>query len=82
MLPAHSSLISDVRWSPQTGEALLTCGFDGDLKVWSTRDWTELISLKAHEGKVLAADWAPDGFSIVTAGYDRTIKLWRPEAGL
>ena len=82
VLPAHSSLISDVRWSPPTGEALLTCGFDGDLKVWSTRDWTELISLRAHEGKVLAADWAPGGFSIVTAGYDRTIKLWRPEAGL
>jgi WD40 repeat protein len=38
-LPAHSSLVADVRFSPETGEALATCAFDGRVKLWSTRDW-------------------------------------------
>ena len=36
VLPAHSSLIADVRWAPASGEALVTAGFDGKCRSGAT----------------------------------------------
>ena len=60
MLPAHSSLIADVRWAPASGEALVTAGFDGKCRVWRHRDWALLTDLKAHDGKCMACDFGPN----------------------
>ena len=78
MLPAHSSLIADVRWAPASGEALITAGFDGQCRVWRHRDWALLNDLKAHDGKCMACDFGPnlDDGVLATSGYDRTFKLW------
>ena len=82
-LPAHSALVSDVRWAPASGEALATCGFDGRARLWNARDWTLLADLEAHDGKAMALDFGPrkDDCSLVTAGYDRTFKMWQPSDG-
>ncbi|KAJ1461517.1 WD40-repeat-containing domain protein [Pelagophyceae sp. CCMP2097] len=77
-LPAHSSLVADVRFSPETGEALATCAFDGRVKLWSTRDWSTLTSLAAHDGKCTSVDFIDDG-RVVSAGFDRTFKIWQPQ---
>jgi len=79
VLPAHSSLISDLRWAPSSGEALATASFDGTVKLWSTRDWTLKNTLEAHDGKAMSADFGcgMDDGRVYTAGYDRTFKVWR-----
>jgi U4/U6 small nuclear ribonucleoprotein PRP4 len=80
-LPAHSSLIGDVRWAPGTGEALATASFDGAVKVWCARDWSCLAELTAHDGKAMSVDFGPerDDGALVSSGFDRTFKLWAPE---
>jgi U4/U6 small nuclear ribonucleoprotein PRP4 len=55
-LPAHSSLISRVRWAPVTGEYLLTASYDGTIKAWSGRDFSPLGTLTGHDGKVTGLD--------------------------
>ncbi|KAJ8604243.1 hypothetical protein CTAYLR_009231 [Chrysophaeum taylorii] len=75
VLPAHSSLISDCRFSPTTGEALATACFDGSVALWATRDWSNLLRVPAHDGKTMSLDFV-DETALVTAGFDRTFKLW------
>lgn len=75
-LPAHGNIISDARYS-KSGELLLTSSFDGMVKVWGTRDYRILRSLTGHSGKVMSSDFSPtDEKHIISAGYDRTLKLW------
>ncbi|CAI5981903.1 unnamed protein product [Closterium sp. NIES-64] len=76
VIPAHTRLVSVVRYEPRDGLLLLTAGYDNTAKVWSGRDFKPVKVLAGHEGKVMGADVAADGQCIVTASYDRTIKLW------
>lgn len=75
MLPAHSNLVSSVRYN-HNGECLLTSSFDGKVRVWSCRNWKMLTSLTGHEGKVMGADWAADKRGVISVGFDRTLKRW------
>ena len=82
--------MSDVRFDA-SGEALLTASFDGAVKVWGARDWRPLRTLKGHEGKVMAADFAhfstatprsaaaggAKNWGVFSVGYDRTLKHWQ-----
>ncbi len=38
------------------------------------------VRLKGHVGRILAAGFSPDSQWLATAGEDRTIRLWRPDA--
>jgi U4/U6 small nuclear ribonucleoprotein PRP4 len=58
-IPAHTSLVSTVRWQPGSGHVLLTAGYDCQAKLWSSRDWKLLKTLAGHEGKIMAADMCP-----------------------
>jgi WD40 repeat protein len=83
-LPAHTGLISRVKFSPSSGEVLATASYDGSVKTWCTRDWSPLNTLRGHDGKVTGLDvfFALPGTAgrgeaaLVTAGYDRTLKVW------
>lgn len=81
VLPAHANLVSDVKWDPSTGEALATSSFDGAVVVWCARDFSPLATLTAHDGKAMSLDFVRHGFTtpaLVTAGFDRTFKVWVP----
>lgn len=92
-LPAHTSLVSTVRWQPGTGALLLTAGYDNSAKLWCVHDWRCVRVLSGHEGKVMAADLSPAwggcgsssgsdaeaGLLVGSASYDRTVKVWAPE---
>jgi hypothetical protein len=58
-IPAHTSLVSTVRWQPGSGHVLLTAGYDCQAKLWSSRDWKLVKVLAGHEGKIMAADMCP-----------------------
>lgn len=76
-IPAHSSLITQLRFANDTnhGEYVASSSFDGTAKLWSTRVWKMLSTLRGHEGKVMGIDVLDDG--VVTSGHDKTLKLWR-----
>lgn len=78
---AHSALVSQVMFSPVTGEYLVTSSFDGTVRYWSTRDWSPLFCLQAHESKVTAFDISSDETQVATCCFDKTFKVFQPDLG-
>ncbi|GIL66866.1 hypothetical protein Vafri_20334 [Volvox africanus] len=79
-IPAHTSLLSSVRWERTEGHYLLTAGYDCVAKIWNARNFSLLKALAGHEGKIMGADVSPTGSHLIaTVSYDRTIKMWAPE---
>ncbi|KAL9663435.1 hypothetical protein QQ045_018821 [Rhodiola kirilowii] len=76
IIPAHSNLISQVKYEPQEGYFLVTSSYDMTAKVWSARDYKPVKTLSGHEDKVTSLDIIGDGHCITTVSYDRTIKVW------
>jgi U4/U6 small nuclear ribonucleoprotein PRP4 len=75
-IPAHSNLVTQIEFDRyHNGEYLVSSSFDATCKVWSTRDWKMLTTMRGHEGKVMGLDLLP--FGIVSCGFDKTIKAWR-----
>ncbi|KAJ2229355.1 hypothetical protein H4R99_003305 [Coemansia sp. RSA 1722] len=70
---------SDMERLRNDGQYLVTASNDGMVNIWSVGDWKLQKSLAGHVGKVLSVDISGDGNYIVSAGYDRTFKLWGPE---
>lgn len=74
-LPAHSNLVTRLRFA-ESGEYLASSSFDGTAKLWSCRNWKMLNQFQGHEGKVTGVDLVDD-HTIVTCGFDKTLKMWR-----
>ena len=90
-IAAHSALITSVCFAPTgAGELLATAAHDGLVKLWRRRDWCLHASLAGHDGKVMCvvfasqpggrASGAPQGPRLVSAGFDRTFKVWAADA--
>lgn len=78
-IPAHTNLLSDVKYQKEEGQYLVTASYDGSAKIWSNKTWQPLKTLQGHDGKVMSADVSADQKFIATSSYDRTFKLWAPE---
>jgi len=78
-IPAHSALISTVRWQPNHGHYLATAAYDKTWKLWSTRDWSLIKTQSGHEGRVMSLDASPDGKYFASSSFDRTWKLWEKD---
>lgn len=79
-IPAHTNLISDVKYQRDGGSFLVTCSYDSTTKIWSNKTWQPLKTLQGHDNKVIAVDVSPDSQYIVTTSFDRTFKLWSPDS--
>jgi len=75
-IPAHSSLISHVRFQPHHGRFLLSTSYDNMVKLWSMRDYSLLKTMEGHEGRVMCGDISDNGQYFATAAMDHTWKLW------
>lgn len=75
----HTKLVSHVQFEPHGGHYLLTASYDRTCKLWSAQTWQMATCLAGHAGLVMSGDIARDSGSVVTCGYDKSIKLWRPQ---
>lgn len=78
-IPAHTNLVSMVKFQPHHGNYLVTASYDSTAKVWANPTWTPLKNLAGHEGKVMGLDVTSDLKYIATCSFDRTFKLWVSE---
>lgn len=79
-IPAHTNLISDVKYQRDGGSFLVTCSYDSTTKIWSNKTWQPLKTLQGHDNKVIAVDVSPNSQYIATTSFDRTFKLWSPDS--
>ncbi|KAH9893827.1 WD40 repeat-like protein [Xylariomycetidae sp. FL2044] len=82
-LRGHSAWITSVDWS-DTGEYLLSGGFDGKVKVWSI-DRNECVATHSETDKTLwAVRWLPKtgrNEMFCTAGANRSLTFYREATG-
>jgi len=50
--------------------------FGGVSLIWDLRTGKKIQHFQGHSGRVLACDFAPDGFSLATGGDDGSVKIW------
>ncbi|MGP9819321.1 c-type cytochrome [Salinarimonas sp. NSM] len=74
---AHEAPVAGLAVSPD-GETLASAGWDGAVRLTPLTDGTARV-LTGHGGQVNAVAFAPDG-TLVSAGYDATLRIW-PEGG-
>ena len=73
-----------------TGNRLATGCHDGQLRIWDltkTPQPAVTKSIVAHAtkgqepGAIYSVAWSPDGKQVLSASFDRTLKLWDPTSG-
>ena len=82
----HSSWVLSAAYSPDETQ-IVTTGYDGTAVVHNIdtsvdeKKKSEKITLRpfaGHQGPVYSATFTPDGKSVVSAGYDGRILVWKP----
>ena len=74
----HSQTIYAIALSAD-GSRILSGSLDGTARLWDIASGAELALYVGHSGPVYSVAFGPDG-TILTGGYDRTIRIW-PESG-
>ncbi len=84
----HSSWVLSAAFSPDESQ-IVTTGYDGTAVVYNVADSEDEVKNKSkkvtlrpfagHQGPVYSATFSPDGKSVVSAGYDGRILVWKPE---
>ena len=73
-LTGHTAAVTDVSWRGDSN-VLASCSTDGTVRLWEMNDGKSIKRWNAHGGGVESVAYTHDGH-IVTAGQDRTAKLW------
>lgn len=72
---AHNGRINDISFRPRNGQAILTSGDDGTVRLWSI-EGLALASFGGHQGRVLDVDFSSNGYTAASAGKDDTVRVW------
>ena len=74
--------VSCVAFSPDDGRLVTGSGGwlnDHSARVWDAKTGALLLTLLGHENDVVSASFSPDGDSLVSGSWDRTVRIWQLE---
>jgi WD40 repeat protein len=54
---------------------------DGVIHLWDPATGQKKASLRGHGGPVLCLAWAPDGRTLTSGGFDKTVRFWELATG-
>jgi guanine nucleotide-binding protein subunit beta-2-like 1 protein len=74
---AHSEWVSCVRFAPNSEKpTIVSCGWDGKVKVWDMLSFRMLHQFDGHTGPVNTVTVSPDGTLCASGGKDGIAYLW------
>lgn len=76
VLTGHAFTRAAAMFAPGNDHTLAARGNDGALKLWDTRTWKELLTLRGPSADYNYLAFAPDGKKIATADSSGTITVW------
>lgn len=79
----HQKAVTSIQWSPCRENLLLTSSLDKDIKLWNYHEekLSNERSINIHSEGVKDARWSADGTTILTASFDKTVKVVDSETG-
>ena len=87
----HTHFVETLAWSPDNSR-LVSGGWDQTIHVWDVATKKSTLTYKGHasgkavsegipEGMVFAVAWSPDGTSIASGSWDKTVQVWDASDG-
>ena len=67
-----NQLVHNIKKTKELPDVLINIIFQ-----YIPKEWKVTATLVGHTNYVLSAQFSPDGHYIVTASYDRKVKIWR-----
>jgi eukaryotic-like serine/threonine-protein kinase len=90
-LRGHTQNVMGMEFSPDgrrlatvSGAALavpLVANKPGELLIWDVQNGTRIRAVHGHDGPLTSVAYSPDGKTLATSSWDRTVKLWDAETG-
>ena len=72
----HNKCVNCVKWNPNRYSLLLSASMDGTIRVWDYPQCMQsVLCIKNHFQAVKTASWSIDGLTILSGGYDKTIRI-------
>src|SRR5262249_54236676 len=72
----HSYPARGVQFVPERDDLLASCGDDDTIRFCHVDTGQNYYWINTHQGRVWSGQFSPNGRRLVTAGEDRTIKVW------
>lgn len=73
---AHTDTVFGSAFSPVNENSLLTCSYDGTMKLWNAINLSLESTIEGTNGIVYCCDWSPDGTMIVGSFYSGSIVIY------
>jgi eukaryotic-like serine/threonine-protein kinase len=84
-LRAHTSSITSIAFSPDGSRLVSAPSGDNrkdlNLKVWDSSTGQQVGEMAGHTDGISCVEWLPQGSTVVSAGWDATVRIWDVETG-
>ncbi|OUM61813.1 hypothetical protein PIROE2DRAFT_12062 [Piromyces sp. E2] len=80
-LYGHTKCVNVLRWKPDDGYLLASASMDCTAYIWDVFHSKKPARIIPHQGAVKDIQWRNDNTHVLTASFDKTIKLFDVEVG-